>query len=460
MDDHPVLASDCFVHVESPSSQKKEAVEARIKTRIRAKNRIEERNVAMGKLEKIVLPDLGSHELGTEKLPVEQYISPEFFELEKKHVFGKSWLMVGRASDVQKPGDYITFQVEALSASVVIVRGKDDELRAFHNACTHRGARIVNAPCGKARGGLVCPFHGWAFGFDGSLIDVPGRELFGELDLGKESLHAVSVDVWGGFVFINLDPKPAWTLREYLAPLDDAFDRYLGNPQWSWSYGWRATFNANWKLLVDAQLEGYHVDQTHRKTIAGTIPAASAPAFPLPDSIGVPSKVSVFRPEDPNVGIQTAMNLLSAKYGATSIYTKPEKAFAAEGGEGVLQEDHPLWIFDNYLLFPNIVMFVQKGQIFIQRTIPLSADECTWEVDFYHTEKTTDFGQAFNSEQGRIQIRDVLSEDLYTAEGIQANYRSGAITHVNINKQEVAIRAFYHRLMRAVDQGSEKEAQA
>jgi hypothetical protein len=96
-------------------------------------------------------------------------------------------------------------------------------------------------------------------------------------------------------------------------------------------------------------------------------------------------------------------------------------------------------------------MFVQKGQILLQRTLPISADECAWEVDFFHTERAENFGQAFNFEQGRIQIRDVLSEDLYTAEGIHANFKGGAIKEIQLNKQEVPIRAYYRRLLQAVE---------
>lgn len=415
----------------------------------------------MGLQEKLELPPMGGHELGTEKLPVDQYISPQFFELEKKHIFAKSWLMVGRESDVLKPGDYITYQVEALSASLIIIRGKDSVLRAFYNACAHRGATILNASCGEARGGLVCPFHGWAYGFDGAVLSVPGQETFGDLDLASEKLRPVSVDVWGGFIFINIDPNPAVGLREYFSQLGDVFDRYLANPKWTWSYGWRASFKANWKLLIDAQLEGYHVDQTHRKTIAGNIPGDCCRAFAFPDSIGVPGGVGAyFSPDHASVGVHTPVALLSAKFGATSLYTKAEKEFEADGGEGVLKTDHPLWIFDNYLLFPNVVMFVQKGQIFIQRTIPISSDECVWEVDFYHTDRITNFGELFSSEQGRIQIRDVLTEDLFTAEGIQANLKSGAVTHISLSAQEVALRAFNKAVMRATQQGAKMEALA
>ena len=402
----------------------------------------------MGNENVMAIPPLGSHELGTEAIPSDHYSSQAFFEREKEQIFKKTWLMAGRENDVAEHGDYITFYIDALEVSIIITRDKHGQVNAFYNACTHRGAHVLTEPCGRAKY-MTCDFHGWVFDSEGKLADVPGEELFGDLDKSQLGLKKVSVDTWGGFIFINLDPTPSVSLKDYLKPLNDSYDKYLGNKDWTWSYGWRANFKANWKLLVDAQIEGYHVDQTHRNTIAGAIPGTHAPADAFPDSIGVPARVCAYRPEQ-MTGVQTEVALLSAKHGATSLYTKSENEFSANDGEGVLNEDHPLWIFDAYLLFPNVVLFIQKGQIFVQRTLPISPSECLWEVDFFHTGQVEDFGQLFNSEQGRIQIRDVLTEDLYTAEGIQKNFNAGVIKEIHVNRQEIAIRAYYHRLMSAV----------
>lgn len=400
----------------------------------------------------VPIPELGNHSLGTHKLPVEHYVSPEFYEREKAQIFRRCWLLAGRAEDLRAPGDYFVFEVTPVEASVIIIRGKDGEIRAFYNACTHRGARLLNRASGCAKV-MTCDFHGWVFDPAGKLVDVPGSDLFADdFDRSREGLREVALDTWGGFVFINLDPKPQWTLREYMLPLNDAFDAYLGGQPWRWSFGWKASFRANWKLPVDAQIEGYHADQTHRKTIAGAVAGRGAPAFLHPGSVGVPCGVGAYFVPTEH-GLQTQVNLISAKYGAASIYTQPEQRFAAQNTGGAIKDDHPLWIFDNYLWFPNIVIFVQKGQLIVQRTLPVSVDETHWEVDFYHTVEAQNFGQQFNFEQGRIQIRDVLSEDLYTAEGIHANFKAGALTHVNLNLQEVPIRAFYNQLMAMCGEG-------
>jgi phenylpropionate dioxygenase-like ring-hydroxylating dioxygenase large terminal subunit len=397
----------------------------------------------------LTLPEQGTHALGVGKLSSAPYTSEEHFELEKKHIFSRCWLMAGRAADLTKTGDFFTFEIDALATSLVIIRGKDSRIRAFRNACTHRGTKILTEDRGRVKGGMICPYHGWAFGLDGDLLNVPDEETFGCLDKSKEGLHEVALDIWGGFVFVNLDPKPQWSLREYLAPLSDDLSLYLGDEQWSWSFGWKAKVKSNWKSPIDAQIEGYHINYGHRRTIARNVTAEGTRPFPFPDSIGVPGGLHLFRPE--KLGVQTPIGLLSAKFGATSLYSEPEKAFEARHSDVIEMSRHPRWILDNYPLFPNTVLFVQQGQIFIQRTMPLSPHECIWEVDFYHSQKTGNFGEFFSSEQGRIQVRDVLSEDLKIVEGIQESFRSGAIREISLSKQEVLIRAFYQKAQQFVD---------
>ncbi|MCB2049807.1 MAG: aromatic ring-hydroxylating dioxygenase subunit alpha [Novosphingobium sp.] len=402
----------------------------------------------------VSLPAQGSDALGIEKLPTDFYVCENHYRSELENVFSKCWLMVGRETDLAKSGDFFTYKIDALSVSIIVVRGKDGIIRAFRNACTHRGTKIVTEERGRLRGGMICPYHGWAFGLDGDLLNVPDEETFGCLDKDNEGLHTVSLDKWGGFIFINLDPHPQWSLKEYLAPLGEDLIKYVGDEQWTWSFGWKSRVKSNWKSPVDAQVEGYHITYGHRRTISRNVTAETTRPYINPGSIGVPGGHHLFRPE--KLGEQTPIGLLAARYGATSLYAEPEKEFAANNFDQLAFSQHPRWILDGYLLFPNTVLFVQKGQLFIQRTLPLSPHECLWEVDFYHSEKPQKFGEKFNHEQGRIQIRDVLSEDLKIVEGIQENYRSGAIKEMNLSRQEVIIRAYYHSIRQFVEEGSSR----
>ena len=100
-------------------------------------------------------------------LPGWTYHSPALFELERTEVFLKSWQIVGHVNDIPARGDWMTFDL--LGDRAVIMRGQDGQVRAFHNLCRHRGARVVDGQAGNCRGAIVCPFHGWVYNLDGSL---------------------------------------------------------------------------------------------------------------------------------------------------------------------------------------------------------------------------------------------------------------------------------------------------
>lgn len=388
---------------------------------------------------------------GTKKVPIAQYSDPAVFDAELDKIWRKGWIVVGRAEDLKKAGEYFVFEMEALSASVIVTRGKDGVLRAFHNACPHRGSKILTEKEGKCKF-MTCPFHGWVFDLEGNLADVPMDFLFDDLDRSKEHLHAVNLDVWGGFIFICLDKTPAWTLEEYLKPLTPALSAYLGDQTWHWQKGYRTVLKTNWKMLVEAQQEGYHVDVLHRKTIAGGVTSIGTPPRAYPDSVGVPGGCSVYRTELDTGGIQTPVALTAAKYGAGSLYTASEQTMSLPPEfEGAIPTD-PMWVFDNYMLFPNVVMFVQNGYFFLQRVWPLSEGETVWDVDFFALEKGERFADAFNLEQAIVQVRDVLAEDLVTVEGAFANIKSGVIQDMHLNDMELAVRAFHDRVQRFMQQ--------
>jgi phenylpropionate dioxygenase-like ring-hydroxylating dioxygenase large terminal subunit len=108
-------------------------------------------------------------DLGTGPVPIEPYISRAYFEREKALIFRKVWLNVGRVEQIPKPGDYLVKELAVCNTSVLIVRGKDGVVRAFHNMCTHRGNKLAPEASGNCAGLFTCKFHGWAFGLDGSL---------------------------------------------------------------------------------------------------------------------------------------------------------------------------------------------------------------------------------------------------------------------------------------------------
>ena len=138
-------------------------------------------------------------DLGFDRVPVEPNISPDYFARERETIFKKVWLKVGRVEEVAEPGDFMVRDFSVLSASIIIVRGSDGGLRAFHNVCRHRGNRLKPACEGRAKT-FTCGFHGWAFNIDGDLAHVPLEDNFGALDKSELGLLPVAIDTWQGEV--------------------------------------------------------------------------------------------------------------------------------------------------------------------------------------------------------------------------------------------------------------------
>src|SRR5947208_2001697 len=111
-------------------------------------------------------------QLGTGPVPIEPCVSPEYFELERRMIFRRAWLNVGRVEEIPNPGDYFTKDIVAANASIIVVRGMDGVVRAFHNVCSHRGNKMAwdESGCGRS---FTCSFHAWTYGLDGALKSVP-----------------------------------------------------------------------------------------------------------------------------------------------------------------------------------------------------------------------------------------------------------------------------------------------
>ena len=191
-------------------------------------------------------------------IPTGRYVDPAFHALEREHLFARSWLFVGHESEWPDPGSYRQFSRSG--APIVVVRGEDGVLRAFYNACRHRGAPVTRDVCGTARR-LTCQYHSWSYGTDGVLKAVPDARSFAELDTTELGLVPVRCEVWEGWVFVNEDPD-ASSLLDHLGPIADQM-REIDGPGMRLVGTQVHHLACNWKLMVDAFLEVYHVRTVH-----------------------------------------------------------------------------------------------------------------------------------------------------------------------------------------------------
>ena len=198
-------------------------------------------------------------------LPVEAYTSQEWYDKEQQLIFGNSWQFAGLVEDIREPGDFITAQCGY--QNILVIKGKDERLRAFHNLCMHRGAQLLRA-AGKKQKTLTCPYHDWTYNLDGRLVGVPekGKE-FPNLDMKKVCLHRASVDIWRGMIWVH--PKPdAQPVTDWfkacegkLGPHDPS--RLIEYPDTTYE----TTINANWKIVVENYIDVYHLSHLHSNTL-------------------------------------------------------------------------------------------------------------------------------------------------------------------------------------------------
>jgi len=191
-------------------------------------------------------------------IPTTRYTDPAFFELELEQIFHRTWLFAGHESEWPDNGSYRLFTRSG--APIVIVRGQDEVLRGFYNACRHRGAPVTRDVCGTARR-LTCQYHSWSYDMQGMLKAVPDSRSFVDLDTDDLGLVPVRCEVWEGWVFVSEDLE-APTLTDHLGPLCDQM-RDINGPSLRKVGTQVHRIDANWKLLVDAFLEVYHVRTIH-----------------------------------------------------------------------------------------------------------------------------------------------------------------------------------------------------
>lgn len=197
--------------------------------------------------------------LGDEDIPFERYTSRAFFELEKQKLWPRVWQWACRVEDIPAAGDYFVYEIT--DKSVLIVRTASGAIKAYPNACLHRGTQLKPAGSAGRSPQLRCPFHGFTWSLEGALIDVPCRWDFPHINDKSFQLPELRVDTWGGFVFINFDPD-AKPLVEYMDVLPAHFANWNLTDKFV-ALHVRKRLPANWKACVEAFLESFHVLETH-----------------------------------------------------------------------------------------------------------------------------------------------------------------------------------------------------
>jgi phenylpropionate dioxygenase-like ring-hydroxylating dioxygenase large terminal subunit len=349
-------------------------------------------------------------------LPAWLYSDPEYFRVEMARVIRPSWQVVCHESDVAAPGDW--HGLDYAGESVIVVRGQDRAVRAFHNVCRHRGARILDGARGcSAR--IVCPYHAWSYALDGGLSGAPRRSTYDAQALAGIALAPVEHEIWQGFVFVRLEGGGP-SVADMMAPYTHEVEPYRFKDLRALGRVTLRPRAVNWKNVADNYSDGLHIAVAHPglKRLMG-------------DGYGVESAEWV----DKMWG-----RLLDRPSSNPSerAYLKylPEVAHLPA-------ERQRLWTY--FKLWPNVAFDIYPDQVDFMQFLPVSPTETLIREISYALPDARREMRAVRYLNWRIN-RQVNAEDTDLVARVQAGMGSSSFTTGPLSREEVALRRFAGRV--------------
>jgi phenylpropionate dioxygenase-like ring-hydroxylating dioxygenase large terminal subunit len=377
--------------------------------------------------------------LGTGPVPVEPYVSPEYFARERDLIFRRAWLYMGRVDEIPRPGDYFVKTIELLGVSLLFVRGDDGEIRAFHNVCRHRGSRLVDDTRGSVTA-FTCPYHAFTYDRKGRLCGVPCEGYFYDLDRSRLSLAPVATDTWRGAIFASLEPRES--LPEHLGEL---YPLYEGFPfeQFVVADRWRAVAHCNWKTLQDAFLEGFHASAfgLHKDSLGSVLVNLPNGVCDLPD-------IRLYARWHRGYSVVTNPRYQPWPTEGLALRHMGAERLMAVGGElektpGVNPHRVKDWTFDAAFIFPNLDMIMGASFGVFRQFWPVSVDRTVMEETMLFL-PPANAADRIAQEVNRSVLRDTFAQDIVTSESQHASNRSGAIRELQVSDLEILLRHTLH----------------
>ena len=203
-------------------------------------------------------------------LPNECYTSSNYLEIEREKIFKDKWTVIGVGSSVPKSGDAIPYNL--LGIPLIILRDNESRIRVYHNVCSHRGFKLLDKPC-SLRNVLRCPYHSWAYDFEGKLVATPhigGLNIHtsDKFDKSKSNLKEVKSKIWMDIIFVNINNNQV-EFNEYVKPLEDRWSKFISKEDQhllvnSKNQGYFSLdVKSNWKFAIENYCESYHLPTIH-----------------------------------------------------------------------------------------------------------------------------------------------------------------------------------------------------
>ncbi|MGA8116446.1 MAG: aromatic ring-hydroxylating dioxygenase subunit alpha [Actinocatenispora sp.] len=359
-----------------------------------------------------------SDEVG--EVAVADYVDDRIWELEMRRLFRASPVALALSAELPEPGDYKALTAAGLP--VLITRGTDGTVRTFLNVCRHRGARLCEPGSGN-KNRFTCPYHAWAYNDRGRLVGVYRADQFGQFDRDSRGLVALPTEERHGFVWAVLSPDGEMDLDGWLG----GYATELGTLELErWHFHDQVELpGANWKVVIDGYLEGYHGDCLHAESL-GT---GSLPNLMLVDRYG-PHQRLVF-----------------AQKTLTSLRDQPEDDW-----------EPTRHCVPNHILFPNVSIagaWHDLSMVCIVLPGATVGTSMTYQTVLTRNPSRTRVDRAIARKFSGLMLRVARDEDYPTVAGIQDGLASGANTHFLLGRNEVAVQHFHSWVRRLTGRDGE-----
>lgn len=405
-------------------------------------------------------------------VPADRYISPSFARLEVERMWPRVWQQACTVDHVAEPGDY--FEYRCGPYSVLIVRGEDGELRAFQNACRHRGNALCSGT-GSSLRELKCGYHGWTWDLAGTLKRIPNRKGFGTVHMSEFPLAPVQVDTWERLVFVNLDPEAM--------PLADYLEAVPGDIAWCGLGDFRcyATMtidvDANWKTIADGYSETYHVQTLHpelhrcmddvyapQQIWGHTGKSESLYGVPSPRLAGALSDEEVWDAyvytQGPLMGVAEdtpfPRERQTAGQTVADVIATQIKEFAAGRGVDIgWASTDQVMCLHQYNIFPNLTLLASADHLTVMTSLP-GPDPDRGQLVMTLMTRMPAQAPRVSPTDVRMSAEDahpgvVMSQDIAVLTGLQRGLHQPGFTHLALSAEERRIINMHRNLERYLD---------
>jgi choline monooxygenase len=340
-------------------------------------------------------------------IPSSWYTNKDFYELELKAVFSRSWQLAGHRDQVSKRGNYVTSDIAG--EPVVVVRGDDDVLRGFFNVCRHHAAAVMTEPCGTAAQ-LRCPYHGWTYSLAGELKGTPDFSGVCDFERASNGLVPLQLAEWENWIFVKIDSHAPASLDDFLGAQMVQQTKALQLNDLHWFERRYYSFDCNWKVFVDNYLDGgYHVPYLHK---------------------GLDSVLDYT-----NYQIENGEH--------HCLQWSPIVSAGAEAQTGAVRKgDRALY----YWIYPNFMINWYDGVMDTNLVVPRGVDRTEVIFDFYFPDVVSEEARQKNLASVEVGQR-IQDEDVAICKSVQRGLNSRAYNAGRLSVRREAGEHLFHRLL-------------